>query len=357
MKIGTKIKKLRIDNSITQERLADYLNISFQAVSKWENGTSLPDISLLKPLSNFFGVSIDFLLDNENMKEEEFVDGLMNKYHILNNQGKVENAITLMRNGLKEYPKNYNIMSKLVQSLITITKSTHEKDMNKNAKEALKLCEIIINDSNDYGLIDSAIRSSFYANIDLKEFDKAIAIANKRPSIGHSKEILLTSAYRGEEANINIQKTIAQLMRLLSTHIFSLTYKLYGGDRYTIDQKILIVKTSISLIESIIYDDNYLFYSARLRRHYTFLGIFYAEKKLKNEMYNCLEKSKELAFYYDSLEKDEQYTSVILDTQWNKPKGVTKNSESTDFYVFKNRLERKEFNPYREEIRFQRLFD
>ena len=245
----------------------------------------------------------------------------------------------------------------LFRSLITITKSTHEKDINKNAKEALRLCEKIISDSNDYELIDSAIQSSFYANIDLKEYDKAIAIANKRPSIYYSKEILLTNAYRGEEANINIQKTIAQLTNLLSMHIFSLTYKLYGGDKYTIDQKILITKTSISIIESIIYDDNFLFYSAKLRRYYTFLGIFYAEKKSKNEMYNCLEKAKKLAIYYDSIKKEEQYTSVILDSQWNKPEEITKNAEWIDFDIFKNRLERKEFNPYREEKRFLILFD
>ncbi len=49
-----KIKELRKAQDVTQEKLADYLNISYQAVSKWENGLALPDITLLPQLANFF---------------------------------------------------------------------------------------------------------------------------------------------------------------------------------------------------------------------------------------------------------------------------------------------------------------
>ena len=47
MNIGAKIKDLRKKRGITQERLAEYLNISAQAVSKWENGKSVPDAKAL----------------------------------------------------------------------------------------------------------------------------------------------------------------------------------------------------------------------------------------------------------------------------------------------------------------------
>lgn len=355
MKFAIKVKELRMKNSITQERLAEYLGVSFQAVSKWENGTSLPDINLLKPISNFFGVSIDFLLDNEKNKEDEFVENLLEEYQVLNNKGKIEDAISLVRNGLKEYPRNHLLMSKLVQSLITITKSTHEKDMQKNAQEALKLCQIIIDDSNDYGLIDSAIRSSFYAYVDLKDFDKAIELANRRPSIWHSKEVLLTSAYRGEEANVHHQKTILTLVDMLQMYIFSLTYKVYGGEKYSAKEKIRITKAAINILETVFYDENYLFYSNRLRRLYTFLGLYYAVEKEEELMYESLQKAKDLAIYFDSLEKDENYTSVIIDTQVHKPDGNTKNAEWTDIYVYRNRLERKEFDPYRDSVRFEQL--
>ncbi len=47
LNLGSVIKRLRIEHAVTQEELAKYLEISFQAVSKWETGTTLPDITLL----------------------------------------------------------------------------------------------------------------------------------------------------------------------------------------------------------------------------------------------------------------------------------------------------------------------
>ena len=57
--IGGKIRQLRLARSMTQEQLAQRLNLSAQAVSKWENGVTLPDIQLLPELSAIFGVTID----------------------------------------------------------------------------------------------------------------------------------------------------------------------------------------------------------------------------------------------------------------------------------------------------------
>ena len=59
--IGSKIKTLRLSKSMTQEQLAKALHVSAQAVSKWENGSSLPDIQLLPALSVTLGTSIDSL--------------------------------------------------------------------------------------------------------------------------------------------------------------------------------------------------------------------------------------------------------------------------------------------------------
>ena len=63
MEIGSKIKQLRCRASLTQEQLADKLGLSAQAVSKWENSATMPDISLLPELAQIFGTSIDELFD------------------------------------------------------------------------------------------------------------------------------------------------------------------------------------------------------------------------------------------------------------------------------------------------------
>lgn len=62
-KIGKFIKELRIDNSLTQDELAKKLGVTYQAVSKWENGKSIPDIAILKTISELFNVNIDELLE------------------------------------------------------------------------------------------------------------------------------------------------------------------------------------------------------------------------------------------------------------------------------------------------------
>ena len=64
-KVGALIKKLRTDNNLTQKELAEKLNVTFQAVSKWENGKSVPDIAQLHEISKLFNVDITEILDGE----------------------------------------------------------------------------------------------------------------------------------------------------------------------------------------------------------------------------------------------------------------------------------------------------
>ena len=63
MDLGKKIKELRRTHNITQERLAEEMGVTAQAVCKWESGRTMPDIALLPELSVFFGVTIDELFE------------------------------------------------------------------------------------------------------------------------------------------------------------------------------------------------------------------------------------------------------------------------------------------------------
>ena len=63
-KIGENIAAYRKQNRLTQERLAEICGVSPQAVSKWENDVSYPDITLLKSIARAFGISVDELLDD-----------------------------------------------------------------------------------------------------------------------------------------------------------------------------------------------------------------------------------------------------------------------------------------------------
>ena len=69
--LGRRIARLRLGKTATQERLAKELNVSPQAVSKWENDINYPDISLLPDLARFLGVSVDELLSGASASAQE----------------------------------------------------------------------------------------------------------------------------------------------------------------------------------------------------------------------------------------------------------------------------------------------
>ncbi len=71
-RIGKLIAELRKDNNMTQVELANKLGITDRAISKWENGRGMPDLSLLKPLCEILGISINELLSGEKLSQDEY---------------------------------------------------------------------------------------------------------------------------------------------------------------------------------------------------------------------------------------------------------------------------------------------
>lgn len=71
MKLSKQIIRIRKLNNLTQEELANDLNVTRQAVSKWERDISLPDLETIKLISKKYNVSIDTLMNNDVIDEEE----------------------------------------------------------------------------------------------------------------------------------------------------------------------------------------------------------------------------------------------------------------------------------------------
>ena len=67
-KVGKLIKEIRIKNNLTQSQFADRYNVSYQAVSKWENGKNLPDITLLTQICKDFNIDINEILNGSTNK-------------------------------------------------------------------------------------------------------------------------------------------------------------------------------------------------------------------------------------------------------------------------------------------------
>lgn len=74
--IAKNISELRKEARMTQFELAEKLNYSDKAVSKWERGESVPDISVLKEIADMFSVTVDFLLEEEHSKKKSFTNNL-----------------------------------------------------------------------------------------------------------------------------------------------------------------------------------------------------------------------------------------------------------------------------------------
>ncbi len=70
MEFSEKIRTLRINRGLSQEKLAEQFDVSRQTISKWEAGTTLPEVDKLIALSDFFQVTIDYLLRDKQVESE-----------------------------------------------------------------------------------------------------------------------------------------------------------------------------------------------------------------------------------------------------------------------------------------------
>jgi len=83
IEIGAKIKQLRNAAGMTQEQLGNELSVSAQAVSKWESGTTTPDIQLLPEISVLFGVTIDELFSMTDERKTERIENMIDNMHFI----------------------------------------------------------------------------------------------------------------------------------------------------------------------------------------------------------------------------------------------------------------------------------
>ncbi len=136
-KIGKRIAELRKSKNITQMALADTMGISFQAVSNWERGESMPDISKLGELSEIFGVSIDEILCNKRAAEivEEISAG--EKPSDITPEELTE-TVPLMAPKQAEESIKENKNKMTISQLAALAPFMNEDDIGEIAKDLLK---------------------------------------------------------------------------------------------------------------------------------------------------------------------------------------------------------------------------
>jgi len=203
MNIGSNIKKLRRERDITQEQLAEYLNISVSAISQWECDKTAPDISMLGPLANIFGVSADAILGIDVEVKEKRIEEIISKSNEYTFNGyNIKESTETLREGLKEYPNSYTIMNKLMEC---IWRECYGEEKNENRlaslKEIINFGEKILAECTDDECRHNAIHTlcSIYSDSQIGEREKAVKLANKMPYGWLCREKLLIDIYNGTQ--------------------------------------------------------------------------------------------------------------------------------------------------------------
>ena len=127
--LGEKLKSLRKEKNISQEKLAQYLNVSFQAVSKWENGSTYPDIELLPEISRFFGITVDELLGAEQIDENRLYENYEKRACELYRNGDVASMLPLWQEAHYKMPNHIGVKEMLMSAYFDIDKVKYQKEI------------------------------------------------------------------------------------------------------------------------------------------------------------------------------------------------------------------------------------
>ena len=214
--MGQIIKRLRKERNITQEELAEQLNISAQAISKWENGMSMPDISQVVPLANLFGVPTDVLFGVYGTEHEKEVHLLLKEiYEIYDGCKDGEEGKTALiildkyRDALRAYPNNATLLSEaaafgtmILQNYQSALKPlVDQKGIDDLANEIIRWSELVIkySSSTDYMLSAKSRLIDIY--VLRKNWDAAYTLAETFPNNVNNIRCLLLAELKHSEGN------------------------------------------------------------------------------------------------------------------------------------------------------------
>ncbi|MBQ8813927.1 MAG: helix-turn-helix transcriptional regulator [Lachnospiraceae bacterium] len=137
IKLGEKIRSLRKQKNISQEVLAQVLGVTFQAVSKWETGAAMPDVTMIPAIASFFEVSTDELFSFNLLELEEKVMKICSDAAEFRFSDPAKSE-AMLREGLKQYPGNDIILNNLLYTMQSPDRSEEVITVCKSILEVTK---------------------------------------------------------------------------------------------------------------------------------------------------------------------------------------------------------------------------
>jgi transcriptional regulator with XRE-family HTH domain len=318
MNIGEIIKKLRKQKDMTQEQLAEYLNISPQAISRWEINSTLPDITLIPMLANIFDVTTDMLLGVDIDAKEKRIEAIVKEVtnHLFKRQ--YVEAEKMLRTALKEYPNSYKLMDKLAEVLYT--NADYYDNKNGNEEEIITLGEKILAECTDDNLRYLSIERLCNAYASMGETEKSASFAKKMPNTSARK--MITASFKGTKKYNHIQEQIAHDAFDVVNSIAMLMNGTYaalddGTEPYNSDECIALYHKNIDIINILIEKGSFgdfNFYLVNAHRSLTFL---YVQKGDAAAALNHFRLAAKHAVLYDAMPPvndnfREEYTSLLF---------------------------------------------
>ncbi len=172
MDIGNKIKELRHSRGITQEELARALGISFQAVSKWECGISLPDITTAPTIASYFGISLDELFDFNTERAESEITAIADEAYKYR-ESDPEMARHIIEEGLVRYPDCDILLNNLLYVM----------NYSKSPDETIVVASRLIGMTRKADVKYDALRFLAYAYHAKGDDESALAAIDQIPEI------------------------------------------------------------------------------------------------------------------------------------------------------------------------------
>lgn len=338
VKIGKQIKILRNRDGVTQDRLAEVLGVTSQAISKWENEIGYPDIEYIVPIANFFNVTVDALFEHDRNECEKKINEYCEKLDEMHrNWVDVNTRIDLARKALAEFPADEKLLVRLATALwkkwsvdasnecflFADGKAVYNFDKVRAIEgweEPVQIMEKLLATS-----IDDKIRSEcrdilirLYGQIGEKE--KVYKLADYCPDCKAANLFAAFSGMYEKEARENSQRLLQGALYRLCVHLPIQTKDL------TLKAK--AIEKIIELHKFVFDDENYEFYHVKMEQLY----IDYADVLLRqeriDEVFSALDNAYDHAMkfdvYIDKLRKEGEvsYTSTFTDSLKDYSKDV-----------------------------------
>ncbi len=319
---GENLKELRHKRNLTQEKLADFLGVSFQTVSKWERGDTYPDITMLPSIASFFDTTTDELLGTAKSKKDEKIEEHIKEFEALYFKD-TPKAFDIINKSVKEFPGEFQLIIRYMRALLATKGGIYDNPKNIY-DEMLSLNENIQNycTSDSIRIKAKRLMGTYYKTLSYTEkddsyIDKMEEINNDLPVMRDSKDYTATHMYPpGEKHDKACQNAIEELLFLLDGAITNYCY--YNED-FSEEFRIKSAETMLTIMNSVYTDGNYGENWHMVVYNYGHLGHWYFLEGNNEKAIENLRKCAELSAKYDSMDNE-----TILDSHLLKGVKLTK---------------------------------